>query len=119
MQPHSRRRIAWLGVALLAIAIAIAIVVVAFGRNETRHVRIATGTRGGTFLPLGQTLARGLAHDLPGVSFEALESPGGSASVEMLESHRAEIALISNHVAGSSAIRLIAPLYEETLQIVV
>ncbi|MBX7191673.1 MAG: TAXI family TRAP transporter solute-binding subunit [Sandaracinaceae bacterium] len=88
------------------------------GRTH-RTIRIATGTRGGTFLPLGETLARSFARDVGDVDFVALESPGGRASIEMIERGEADLALLSNHVEGSSALRLIAPLYQETLQIVV
>jgi TRAP transporter TAXI family solute receptor len=82
-------------------------------------VRIATGQRGGVFLPLGETLAHGFASDIPDVRFSALESPGGVASIEMLESGEAELALLSNHVHGASSLQLVAPLYEETLHVVV
>lgn len=91
----------------------------ACGSAAPKTVRIATGQRGGTFLPLGETLARGFVADVHGHAFEALESPGSVASVEMLEREQAELALLSNHVAGATGLRLIAPLYEETLQVVV
>lgn len=116
----SRRRLAWLAGAVLSAAAAIAALLIALREpGRPKLVRIATGTRGGTFLPLGTVLAEGLGDDLRGTTFRALESPGGVASVRMLESRRAELALLSNHVAGSGALRLIAPLYEETLQVVV
>lgn len=82
-------------------------------------VRIATGQRGGTFLPLGTTLAEGFAADVHGVAFSAVESAGGVASIEMLERGEVELALLSNHVRGAASIQLVTPLYEETLQIVV
>lgn len=114
------RRIALLGVAGLAIAAAVAISAMWLtGPSRPREIRIATGLRGGTFLPLGETLARGLGEDLRGTRFEAIESAGGLASVRLLDEHHAELALLSNHVQGSGTLRLIAPLYEETLQIVV
>ncbi len=114
------RRRAWIGAAVVCLAAAAATsFVVLRDPGRPRLVRIATGTRGGTFLPLGEVLAEGLEHDLRGTRFRALPSPGGLASVRMLESGRAELALLSNHVAGSGALRLVAPLYEETLQIVV
>lgn len=85
-----------------------------------RHaIVIATGQRGGTFLPLGETLARSFGGDLPDVQFTAIESPGGVASIEMLANDEAQLALLSNHVAGAAGVQLIAPLYQETLQIVV
>src|SRR5205085_6217700 len=80
---------------------------------------IATGMQGGTFLPLGQTLARAFSHDVPGTHFTAIESPGSVASLEMLERGEAQLALVSNHVPASSRVRLVAVLYEETLQVVV
>jgi uncharacterized protein len=87
--------------------------------SESSDIRIATGQRGGSFLPLGETLVAGFASDIPGVHFTALESPGGLASIAMLESGEAELALLSNHVHGASSLQLVAPLYEETLHVVV
>lgn len=92
---------------------------IACGSSSPDAVRIATGQRGGTFLPLGETLARGFAADVHGTEFSALESPGSVASVEMLGRGEAELALLSNHVAGATGLELVAPLYEETLQVVV
>ncbi len=98
---------------------ALVIAVAACGASSPATVRIATGQRGGTFLPLGETLARGFAADVTATEFAAIESPGSVASVEMLARGEAELALLSNHVAGATGLELIAPLYEETLQIVV
>lgn len=117
---EARIRYALIALAAIALAVAIAVpAVVLRDPGRPRLLRIATGTRGGTFLPLGQTLAEGWAHDVRGTRFEALESAGGLASIEMLEDRRADLALLSNHVQGTPRVRLIAPLYEETLQIVV
>lgn len=107
------------GIAALFVAAAIAFVIAFFTRGRSGDVRIATGLRGGTFLPLGETLARAFEHDVPGVRFHAIESPGSVASLTMLDAGEAELALVSNHVAASESVRLIAVLYEETLQIVV
>jgi TRAP transporter TAXI family solute receptor len=103
--------------ALLVVVLVLATLASSCGR-EQRTIRIATGMRGGTFLPLGETLARSFSRDLPEVDFVAVESAGGSASIEMVERGEADLALLSNHVAGSSELRLIAPLYQETLQVV-
>ncbi|MBC8067157.1 MAG: TAXI family TRAP transporter solute-binding subunit [Deltaproteobacteria bacterium] len=99
----------------------LALVLALLSCSDTRpgRVRIATGQKGGTFLPLGETLAGSFSNDVPGTEFEAIESPGSVASIEMLASGQADLALVSNHVAGASALQLIAPLYEETLQVVV
>lgn len=97
----------------------VAMAVLASCDRAPRTIRIATGTRGGTFLPLGETLARSFARDVPELDFVAIESAGGQASIDMIASGEADLALLSNHVEGSSALRLVAPLYQETLQIVV
>ena len=110
---------------LLPLLVLLAVVLVAGAywlstqRGGPSRVRIATGQQGGTFLPLGETLAAGFASDVRGVEFTAIESPGGIASITMLEQHEAELALLSNHVRGASSLQLIAPLYQETLHVVV
>jgi TRAP transporter TAXI family solute receptor len=87
--------------------------------TRPRQVRIATGQKGGTFLPLGETLAKSFAEDVRGTDFVAVESPGSQASIDMLTKGEVELALVSNHVPGRSEIQLITPLYQETLQVVV
>lgn len=115
-----RRRLVLVALAGLAIVIAGAVVFAVMREpGRPKAIRIATGTAGGTFLPLGRVLAAGLNEDLRGTRFTALGSAGGVASVRMLERRDADLALISNHVEGSGALRLIAPLYRETLQVVV
>lgn len=107
---------------LAALALLSALGLALYARGGTvrpRELRIATGMRGGTFLPLGETLAHGFAHDVHGTRFVALESPGSVASLEAMERGEAQLALVSNHVPASSQVRLIAVLYEETLQVVV
>ena len=115
---RSARR--WGGVALVVgmLSLAVALAVWLLTPSRPGDVRIATGQKGGTFLPLGETLAAGFAHDMEGVSFTALESPGGLASIEMLERGEVELALLSNHVRGTGSIQLVAPLYQETLHVV-
>ena len=112
----AQRRVA-LGAGALLLVLGVVFYAVS-GQARRRTLRIATGMRGGTFLPLGETLARSFSRDLPEVDFVAVESAGGSASIEMVERGEADLALLSNHVAGSSELRLIAPLYQETLQVV-
>jgi TRAP transporter TAXI family solute receptor len=105
--------------ALVCAALAFVVYRLVFQRRGPNEVRIATGQQGGTLLPLGQTLAQGFTSDVHGVDFVAIESPGGMASIEMLEAGDAHLALLSNHVRGASSVQLVAPLYEETLQVVV
>ncbi len=113
-----RRRL--LVVALVVIAIA----AVALGGWSRRHrdrrrLRIATGQLGGTFLPLGEALAAAFVVDVPRLVPTVLPSPGSEASVQMLERGEVELALISNNARPGRRGSLIAPLYPETLQIVV
>jgi uncharacterized protein len=82
-------------------------------------LRIATGQRGGTFLPLGEALATAFVADSPRIVPSVLESPGSNASIGMLERGEVEIALVSSNSQPGSRVELIAPLYTETLQIVV
>jgi TRAP transporter TAXI family solute receptor len=105
-------------VVLLSAAIWVALLSLR-GPGLPREVRLATGQKGGTILPLGETLATVFSQALGRVRFKALESPGGLASIAMLESGEADLALLPNHVRGGESVRLIAPLYEETLQVVV
>jgi len=109
--------------ALIAFAVVLTIVVAVFAfSRRTRakvQLRIATGQRGGTFLPLGEELARAFAADIKGLSPTVLESPGSNASVGMLERGEVEIALVSSNSQPGERVTLIAPLYPESLQIVV
>ena len=106
--------------AVAAITAAAGAIAYALTLHDGPHeIRIATGLRGGTFLPLGETLARAFSHDVRGTHFVAIESPGSVASLAMLERGDAQLALVSNHVEASTRVRLIAVLYEETLQVVV
>lgn len=106
--------------ALLALALVATVGALAYRRHAAvRSLRIATGLRGGTFLPLGTELAAVFQRDVPRVRARALESSGGEASVRMLQRHEVDFALVSNNTRGDDSIQLVAPLYEETLQIVV
>ncbi len=114
--PNPRGRLA---LAALLLVIAAAAGAALWRRQRAvRPLRIATGLRGGTFLPLGGDLAAAFRRDVRRVTPRALESPGGSATVAMLRRREVELALLSNNTRGDDSIRLVAPLYEETLQVV-
>ncbi len=105
----------------LAVVVLAAVLAFAINRRGQRKVplRIATGQRGGTFLPLGQALASAFVKDMPGLAPTVLESPGSNASVEMLERGEVDVALVSSNSRPGERVNLIVPLYMETLQIVV
>jgi len=109
------------GLIALGVVVLVAAILFAFSRRARVKVplRIATGQRGGTFLPIGEGLASAFVADIKHLSPTVLESPGSNASVDMLERGDVEIALVSSNSRAGSRVRLIAPLYPESLQIVV
>lgn len=109
-----------LGLVVVAVAVAALLFV---RRARVTTLRIATGQQGGTFLPLGTELAQDVNREHPSMKLVPLESKGSPYSIDMLEKGEAELALVSNNSKGQefegTHVRLIAPLYPETLQIVV
>ena len=106
----------------LLVVVALAVVLVQ-RHSRTIELRIATGQKGGTFLPLGVELSKDVERNHPSYKMLPLESKGSPFSIDMLEKKEAELALVSNNSKGQEFegehVRLIAPLYPETLQIVV
>lgn len=115
----SQRRIGrWLALIFVGI-VAVGIARVAKRRGKVTELRIATGQQGGTFLPFGEELAATINRENPRMRARALESPGSPFSVDMLDRKEVELALVANNTQRGAHIRLIAPLYPETLQIIV
>ncbi len=108
-----------LGVVAIVAAVMLGMMARAMWHRPVRVVRIATGPRGGTFLPLGGVLARVLSQRLDRIDVRAVESAGGAGNIRQLERGEAELAFVANDVTGSSGARAIAPLYDEVLQIAV
>lgn len=110
---------------IVAGVLLVALVVIALVHRRSRVVelRIATGQKGGTFLPLGVDLAQDIERGHRNYKVLPLESKGSPFSIDMLEKKTCELALVSNNSKGQEfegqQVRLIAPLYPETLQIVV
>lgn len=112
---------------VLAIAALLVVAIVMVGlfhrRSRAIELRIATGQKGGTFLPLGVELSKDVTREHPTYRTTVLESRGSPFSIDMLEKKEVELALVSNNSKGQEYegehVRLIAPLYPETLQIVV
>jgi TRAP transporter TAXI family solute receptor len=109
--------VAWLLVTLLA-ATLLATIARASWHRHSRIVRIATGPRGGTFLPVGTVLARALSRQLDPIEARAVETPGGAANLRRLAAGEADLALVANDASGGASARAIAPLYDEVLQLV-
>jgi TRAP transporter TAXI family solute receptor len=117
------RRLGKVLIAAGVLAVALIVVGLIQRRSRTIDLRIATGQKGGTFLPLGEELAKDVTRDHKNYRMKALESKGSPFSIDMLEKKECELALVSNNSKGQEFegehVRLIAPLYPETLQIVV
>ncbi|MFO0735623.1 MAG: TAXI family TRAP transporter solute-binding subunit [Labilithrix sp.] len=107
--------------ALLAVVLVVGLLLQR--RSRTIELRIATGQKGGTFLPLGVELSKDVEREHRNYKMLPLESKGSPFSIDMLEKKECELALVSNNSKGQEFegehVRLIAPLYPETLQIVV
>lgn len=118
--PRKIGRVVALAALLVILGIAVLFLV---RRNRTTELRIATGQKGGTFLPLGVELAKNVNREHTQLKMIAVESKGSPSSIDMLERKSVELALVSNNSKGEEFegehVRLIAPLYPETLQIVV
>ncbi|MEE8105721.1 MAG: TAXI family TRAP transporter solute-binding subunit [Planctomycetota bacterium] len=82
-------------------------------------VRIASGAAGGTWDALANGLAEVLREEFPGVGVDAMRTAGSVENVALLERGEADLAFVQNDTPGSADIRVIAPLYDEVLQIVV
>jgi uncharacterized protein len=119
-EPKRRFRVArWFTLVILAVIAVTAISLVIARQRRVTVVRIATGQRGGTSLPLGEELAATFNREHKHVRASAVESQGSLYSIDMLERKEVELALVSNNTQKGDRVRLIAPLYPETLQVVV
>lgn len=118
--PRRAGKVIIIGALLLVVVVAVAFV---RQRSRTIDLKIATGQKGGTFLPLGVELAKDVEREHPHYKVLPLESKGSPFSIDMLEKKEVELALVSNNSKGQEFegehVRMIAPLYPETLQIVV
>jgi uncharacterized protein len=117
---NRRRRVGrWLAIVFVVLA-ALSIALFIQRRGRVTTLRIATGQKGGTFLPLGEELAANINRERgKTMKASAVESSGSPFSVDLLEKKEVELALVSNNTQKGEHVRLIAPLYPETLQVVV
>lgn len=89
------------------------------GQAKSYTLTVSTGQPGGVYHPLGQAMADAVHRDHPRLKFKLLESAGSVMSMERLESGAAELALLQNGTPGTDKVRVIAPLYQEVLHILV
>lgn len=90
-------------------------------RDQTKShtLTVSTGQTGGVYHPLAEAMAAAVSRDHPRLNFKLLPSDGSVMSMRRLESGEAGLALLQNGTPGSNNVRVIAPLYQEVLHILV
>jgi len=88
-------------------------------RPQTYSIVLSTGNEGGTYLPLGQGMARVISAAHPEIDIEVIESSGAVENMSRLASGAADFAFIQNDTKGSSTVRTVVPLYREVLHFIV
>ena len=94
-------------------------------RAPWEEVRIATGPVGGTYLPLGRTLARILTRNPDIQKTTAYMTNGSEENLQLLVKDSVDIAFVSSHTithapkAKREEVRVLARLYAEATHIVV
>ncbi|MFT4548345.1 MAG: TRAP transporter TAXI family solute receptor [Verrucomicrobiales bacterium] len=87
--------------------------------NRSYQLSISTGQAGGIYQPLAEGIAEVVRKDHPRLNFESRPSDGSVMSMQRLECGECDLALLQNGTPGGDGVRLIAPLYEEVLHILV
>ena len=114
--------------ALVAAVIAVVVVVMGFGAYlllpeiDSRHdVVVATGSDGGTYHAFGIALARVLETEKVIAEGEILTTDGSVANMELIDdpSSGVDLAFVQSDTPPSTRARLIMPLYDEVLHILV
>lgn len=114
--------------AVFAVIVAVAMVVlaVAFFLTLANHERpqrlvIATGVESGTYHRLGRAMAEVLEAEGVADSVEVLATEGSVANMELLEGpdRVADLGFVQSDTRPRGGVRLIAPLYQEVLHILV
>lgn len=120
---------------LIAAALSVAVVVGLAGcggsGGSTQFLNIATGGTSGTYYPLGGIFAEIFNKNIPDMNASAVSTGGSVANINMLEQGTADMAIAQNDIVyyaangkemfegkKTDAIRGIAALYPETVQIV-
>jgi TRAP transporter TAXI family solute receptor len=87
--------------------------------SQAYQLSISTGQQGGIYNPLAEAIGEVVNKDQPRLSIESRLSDGSGMSMERLEMGECDLALLQNGTPGGDDVRLIAPLYEEVLHILV
>ncbi|MGB6223254.1 TAXI family TRAP transporter solute-binding subunit [Haloferula sp.] len=88
-------------------------------QRQSYQLRISTGEAGGLYQPLAAAITEVVSKDHPELTFEQQPSEGSLMSMRRLESGESDLALVQNGTPANEHVRLIAPLYQEVLHILV
>jgi len=108
-------------VALIMAGVATTLIVTYAGDEPSTHLVIASGPESGTYHTLGVAMAKVLEAEGVVASVEVLSSEGSVANMDLVggENRRADIAFVQSDTRPTAAVRLLAPLYQEVLHILV
>lgn len=96
-----------------------------------KELRIATGSRSGTYFPVGEAIARALKEQFSDVHVQVLETDGSVQNMQLLQEGKANLALVQSDIANYAVqgknmfirqkilgVSGIAPLFPEVIQII-
>jgi hypothetical protein len=108
-------------VALLMVGAAAILLFTVARDDQPPHLVIATGTESGTYHTLGVAIARVLETEGVVASTEVLVTEGSVANMALVggPDRQADLAFVQSDTRPTAAVRLLAPLYQEFLHIMV
>jgi TRAP transporter TAXI family solute receptor len=115
-------------VAIIATVVALAVIIGGFyayrtlaGDRARREIVIATGAETGTYHALGEALGRVLEAEGVARSVKILETEGSVTNMQLIGGvqRRADLAFVQSDTQISPLARLVTPMYEEVLHILV
>jgi len=109
------------GVALVMLLTSAVVLVSLRGGDEARHLAIATGPESGTYHALGKAIAGVLENEEVVATADVRSTAGSVTNMELVggDQRRVDLAFVQSDTRPSPGARLIAPLYQETLHILV
>lgn len=108
-------------VALIMAGAAAVLLVTVAGDDPPPHLVIATGPESGTYHTLGLAMAKVLEAEGVVASIEVLSTEGSVANMDLVggRNRQVDIAFVQSDTRPTAAVRLLAPLYQEVLHILV
>lgn len=92
-------------------------------RSKPKVLKLATGSAGGTAIEAGDELKRIVERALPGTEVEIVHTGGGDENLAKLVAKEVDLAIVHDTGGGwvddEQPVRVIGPLYDEALHVVV